>query len=79
MLLMPEKTVQHDVDPASFRLALPVTQVILFPSGACYPICPRCGRSMDREYLNYCNSCGQHICWKKFGAAKIQRWRKSKE
>lgn len=79
MLLTLEKTALHDADPASFRLALPVTQIIRYPNGSHYPICPRCGRSLDREYLSYCNSCGQHMCWKRFRTAKIQQWRKSEE
>ena len=79
MPLTLEKTAQHDVDPAAFRLALPVTQLILFPNGSCYPICPRCGCSLDREYLNYCNSCGQHMRWETFGKAEIRRWRKPEE
>ena len=28
-----------------------------------YPICPRCNSSLDREYQNYCDRCGQALDW----------------
>lgn len=79
MLLTPKKAVPHDVAPASFPLALPVTQILLFPSGASYPIYPRCSCNLDREYRNYCHCRGHRMCWKKYSNAKILPWRKPKE
>ena len=28
-----------------------------------YPICPRCSSSMDRDFVSYCNQCGQKMAW----------------
>ncbi|MBE5786071.1 MAG: helix-turn-helix transcriptional regulator [Clostridiales bacterium] len=28
-----------------------------------YPLCPHCNGSIEREYQNYCSTCGQKLCW----------------
>ena len=28
-----------------------------------YPVCPRCGISLDREHQHYCDRCGQLLEW----------------
>ena len=30
------------------------------------PVCPQCGRAIEREYMKYCSSCGQKLSWKGF-------------
>lgn len=60
------------VDAASYRVALPVTKLIQYPTyGDCYPLCPRCGRSMEREYMNFCDRCGQRLNWDRLNEAMI--------
>ena len=34
-----------------------------------YPVCPRCGMNLDREYQSYCDRCGQMLDWTEFGDA----------
>lgn len=36
-----------------------------------FPICPRCNRTLEREYQSYCDRCGQHLSWKNFDKAVI--------
>ena len=36
-----------------------------------FPICPRCKRTMEREYQSYCDRCGQALFWKGFKKAKV--------
>ena len=55
----------------SYRLPLLVTEVVVLNSGSCYPRCPRCGLSIDREYMNYCDRCGQRLEWRKFALGKV--------
>lgn len=43
-----------------------VTQIRVYPKGDIYPVCPRCGQSLDREYMNFCDSCGQRLAWEAF-------------
>lgn len=50
----------------SYRLPLAVTSLRAFPSSfglTTYPVCPRCGDSLDREYQAYCDRCGQALNW----------------
>ena len=60
---------------AAFRYRIPllVTAILLLPSGDSYPICPRCDCSIDREYMRFCDRCGQRLCWDLFDFAKIIR------
>lgn len=46
----------------SYRIPFPVTKVIEFPNTT-YPICPRCTISLEREYMAFCDRCGQKLNW----------------
>ena len=47
----------------SYRIPLPVTEVLVLAHGDNYPICPRCDYTIEREYMNYCDRCGQRLGW----------------
>lgn len=47
----------------SYRVPMEVQAIRLLPGGDSYPICPRCGITLDREYMAYCDRCGQHLGW----------------
>ena len=53
-----------------YRLPIPVKEILLFDSGNSYPICPRCNSTIDREYMNFCDRCGQRLGWDFFYLAK---------
>lgn len=60
-----KKEASIDADEAvSYRLPQRVTETLVLPSGNAYPICPRCHTSIEREYMNYCDRCGQAFEWK---------------
>lgn len=60
------------VTAVSYRIAMPVTKMVQYSSGGyAYPICPRCRQSMDREYMSYCDRCGQKLSWEKLDNAKV--------
>ncbi len=47
---------------ASYRQGMPVTEVVIFPSAfgeTGYYCCPRCGVTMEREFMAFCDRCGQ--------------------
>ena len=46
-----------------YRIPTEVTHVIKFSNGDTYSKCPRCYSLLDREYMNYCDSCGQKLAW----------------
>lgn len=52
-----------------YRVPFPVTKVLLLPNGNNYPVCPRCGCTIDREYMNFCDRCGQKLSWELFDYA----------
>ena len=48
-------------------------QAIPFRGGyTTYPICPRCESSMEREYVSYCDRCGQALDWSEIHIASIR-------
>lgn len=60
------------VNAVSYRIAIPVTKIVQYhASGYCYPMCPRCKQSIEREYMGYCDRCGQKLSWEKIENAKI--------
>ena len=62
----------------SYRLPLPVRKILIFESGSSNPICPRCDDLLDREYMAFCDCCGQKLAWNFFEfASEIHAPRKS--
>ena len=59
---------------ASFRFPMPVTEVMIFETTygkTGYYVCPRCNVTMEREFMAFCNRCGQHLSWKSYKKAKV--------
>ena len=54
-----------------YRIPLPIRNVLQFPDGNCYPICPRCDRTIEREYMSFCDRCGQRLAWDYLDFANI--------
>ena len=46
-----------------YRLPMQVRGRVVFLNGDSYPICPRCDDLVDREYLRFCDQCGQRLGW----------------
>ncbi len=60
----------------SFRIPMPVSQVILLGAGqetTSFPVCPRCGISLEREFQHYCDRCGQSLSWHGLSHASVIR------
>ena len=51
----------------SYRISMAVTESFVCAEGYEYPVCPRCGITLEREYQAYCDRCGQALDWKKYG------------
>lgn len=64
-------TENSPLNAVSYRFALPVVEVEQFYNGDEYSICPRCGNSLDREYIKFCECCGQHLAWELLDYAKV--------
>ena len=56
---------------AEYRMDLPVNEVMVFPNGDAYYVCPRCDITLEREFMSYCDRCGQRLGWKGYKKAKV--------
>ena len=75
-------TIPEDLAPElrkelSFRLSMTVDSVVYYtPHGNSYPLCPRCNSPLDRWYLEFCDRCGQFLCWNGIrNAKKVYRYK----
>lgn len=55
----------------SYRVPLLVKNVRTFADGNTYPICPRCINTLDREYMSFCDRCGQKLNWQFFISSSV--------
>lgn len=70
----PNRLLGVGLDELSFRIPMPVKEIHIFPSvigTPAFPVCPRCHRTLEREYSAYCDRCGQCLSWKDFKLATI--------
>ncbi len=69
-LLLPA-TIQQRL---SYREKMRVTHIRCYGgrySLMSFPVCPRCGVTMEREYQSYCDRCGQCLDWTGFSKATV--------
>lgn len=52
----------------SYRQPRQVQEILKTAVGDCFPICPRCNCSLEREFMSYCDRCGQKLCWNGYPA-----------
>ena len=62
-----------DPEEVSYRLPLAVQKVLVLPGGYSYPVCPKCGLTLEREYMNFCDRCGQRLDWREYKKAVVVR------
>lgn len=51
---------------AKYRVPMQVKELCRFCGGDIYPVCPRCGATVEREYMRFCDRCGQRLGWEFF-------------
>ena len=57
------------IDQISYRIPMQVTKIMIRPTSkgeSGYYVCPRCGLTIEREFMSYCDRCGQHLSWEGF-------------
>ena len=54
-----------------YRIPMQVKQVRRFLNGSYYPICPGCQQTIDREYMHFCDRCGQRLAWEMYEFATV--------
>lgn len=55
----------------SYRRKMAVAEMMLFPDQTAYAVCPRCHVTLEREYVDFCDRCGQHLAWENYAQAKL--------
>lgn len=55
----------------TYRIPLEVAQILKFPNEYYFPVCPRCKSTVEREYMRFCDRCGQKLGWSKLKEAVI--------
>lgn len=50
----------------SYRMPMEVTDVRLHGQSDGYPVCPRCDKTVEREFMCFCDRCGQRLDWRRF-------------
>ena len=58
-------------DELSFRRPMAVTEALRFRTGGTYPVCPRCGVTMEMDYHPIWDRCGQLLEWTGFRRAAV--------
>ena len=66
----------------SYRIPMKVKDVKVFPrfpeKDDIYYRCPRCQKLLDREFMAYCDCCGQCLDWHDYRNAKRIRFKAKK-
>lgn len=59
----------------SYRIAMQVVYYRRNPffhgTYTTFPVCPRCSRSIEREYQPFCDCCGQKLAWDSYHHASL--------
>ncbi len=58
---------------ASYRSSMRIKEAMILGDGYIYFCCPRCSVTLNREYLSFCDRCGQKLDWTKCRQAKIKK------
>lgn len=67
--MSPNKDRTIDCNEAAYRLPLAVQKILILPGGYTYPVCPKCGITLEREYMSFCDRCGQRLDWREYKKA----------
>ena len=68
-----KRTMSLFAEAVAYRVPLPVTKVIVYADDTAYPLCPRCESAIEREYMSFCDRCGQKLNWNLFEYARVVR------
>ncbi len=55
--------------------AKPIVEIMSFRSAfggySDFYVCPACHVTLEREFMSYCDRCGQRLDWRKYKDAKV--------
>ena len=56
---------------SGYRKEWCIEEIMVFPNGFGYYVCPRCHITLEREFMAYCDRCGQHLGWKRYRKVRV--------
>ena len=59
-------------DALSYRITRQVVQIRSFRAFGSCPVCPRYRANLEREYMSYCNCCGQRLGWDTYERSDVR-------
>ncbi len=65
----------EEPDPIVYRIPMPVTELVIFRNRDSSYICPRCTLTLTREFMAYCDRCGQKLSWRSYRKARRIYWK----
>lgn len=74
--IKPRKRLETIAQSLAYRTPKQVTDIRQLAYGDQYAVCPGCNHLLDREYMAFCDTCGQRLSWCNFTKARVhkQRW-----
>ena len=54
------------INELTYRVPKEVFYSTVYLDGCEFPICPACATTMEREYMSYCDRCGQALDWNSY-------------
>ena len=67
-------SLEQEDSPESYRNGMLVNEVMVFETWfgkTGYYVCPCCKITLDREFISFCDRCGQKLDWRYYRKAKI--------
>ena len=67
-------SLEQEDSPESYRKGMLVNEVMVFKTRfgkTGYYVCPRCKITLYREFMSFCDRCGQKLDWRYYRKAKI--------
>ena len=62
------------IDVFIYRKPMRVTEIMIYPSPnygeTGYYVCPKCKTTLEREFVRFCDRCGQRLDWSDYRNAK---------
>lgn len=55
----------------SYREPMAISRLMRLQDGSGYYLCPRCSALLERDFVNFCSSCGQALGWKHYRRSQV--------
>lgn len=73
-LVVSEKELRELRESASYRNPMQISEMTIYYNAYFgyigEYICPRCKIQLERDFMSFCNRCGQKLSWKDYKKAK---------